>query len=147
MNFPPFLSPRRCRPWLRRAPGGFLLLEVILATMIFVVGVVALGRCMGNCLIAQEIRVQEDRARLALENRMVEIQASPTLPDQEHRSVLKGMFAGITVIERRKTLNVKNEDNVPLENLHEMTLTAEWSGPHGRKQRSSVAFTLLRGQS
>ncbi len=137
----PFPAPRR-----RRAPGGFLLLEVVLATMIFVVGVIALGRCMGNCLAAQNVRGQEDRARLALENRMAEIQASPALPDQEHRSVLQGMFTGITVIERRKTLDVKNEENVPLANLHEITLIAQWPGPHGQTQARTISFTLLRGQ-
>lgn len=147
MNFPASLRARSRRSGCRHASGGFLLLEVVLATMIFVVGVIALGRCMGNCLTAQQIRVQEDRARLALENRMAEIQSSPAMPDQEHRSVLKGMFTGITIIERRKTMDIKNEDNVPLANLNEMTLTAEWPGPRGQTQTRSVAFTLLRGQN
>ena len=140
------MMPSRFLPARRRAPAGFLLLEVVLATMIFVVGVIALGRCMGNCLSAQNARGQEDRARLALENRMAEIQASQALPDQEQRSVLKGMFTGITVVERRKTLDVKNEENVPLANLHEITLTAQWPGPHGQTQTRSISFTLLRGQ-
>ena len=132
-------------PSRRRASAGFLLLEILLATFIFVVGILALGRCMSNCLDAQEFRGQEDRARLALENRMAEIQASPALPDDNHRSVLKGMFAGMTLIERRRTLDVKNQDNVALPNLHEITITAEWTGPGGRRQDREVAFTLLRG--
>ena len=136
----------RPRPCHRRAPGGFLLLEIVLATMIFVIGIIALGRAMGDTLAAQQFRVQEDAARLALENRMAEIQASPVLPDEERHTKLKGMFAGITLFERRKTLEVKSEDNVVLPNLHEMTLTAEWAGPHGQKQVRAVAFTLLRGQ-
>ena len=130
----------------RRASGGFLLLEIVLATMIFVVGVLALGRAMSNCLNAQEFRVKEDAVRTALENRMAEVQASPVLPDENRRTELQGMFAGITLIERRKTLEVKNEDNIVLPNLHEMTLTAEWAGPHGQKQARTVVFTLLRGQ-
>ena len=137
---PPF------RPRHRRSSGGFLLLEIVLATMIFVVGVLALGRAMNNCLNAQEFRVKEDVVRSALENRMAEVQASPALPDENRRTELAGMFAGITLIERRQTLEVKNEDNVTLPNLHEMTLTAEWAGPHGRKQARTVVFTLLRGQ-
>ena len=139
----PFVPPP---PPPFRAAGGFLLLEIVLATIIFVVGVVALGRAMGNCLTAQEFRVQEETARTALENRMAEIQASPVLPDENRETVLKGMFTGITLIEHRHTLEVKNEDNVALPDLHEMTMTAEWAGPHGRKQVRTVAFTLLRGQ-
>ena len=139
-------TPSLPHPGFRPAPGGFLLLEVVLATLIFVVGVLALGRAMGNTLSAQEFRVQEDAARVALENRMAEIQASPVLPDEERHSALKGMFRGITLFERRKTLEVKTEDNVVLSNLHQMTLTAEWTGPHGRKQVRAVEFTLLRGQ-
>ena len=142
----PRTSSRRLRLRHRRAPGGFLLLEIVLATMIFVIGIIALGRAMGDTLAAQQFRVQEDTARLALENRMAEIQASPVLPDEERHTRLKGMFTGITLFERRKTLEVKSEDNVVLPNLHEMTLTAEWAGPHGQKQVRSVAFTLLRGQ-
>jgi hypothetical protein len=136
------------RPWHLRhhGRGGFLLLEIVLATMIFVVGVIALGRAISNCLGAQEFRVQEETARTALENRMAEIQASPVLPDEEHRAQLHGMFTGITLIEHRHTLDVKNEDNVALANLHEMTLTAQWAGPHGQRQVRSVSFLLLRGQ-
>ena len=141
------MNTPRSRPRHRRAPGGFLLLEIVLATLIFVIGVIALGRAMGNCLTAQESRVQEDTVLVALENRMAEIQASPVLPDENHRAALKGMFTGITLIEHRKTLDVKSEDNVALPNLHEMTITAEWAGPHGQKQDRTVAFTLLRGQS
>ena len=133
-------APRR----LRRA--GFLLLEVMLAVAIFTIGVIALGRCMSNLLDAQDIRNQEERARLALENRMVEIQASPVLPDEIHRAALKGMFAGMTMIERRRTLDVKNEDNVALPDLHEITLTVEWTSRGGRAQSRSVVFDLLRGR-
>ena len=130
----------------RRGKGGFLLLEILLAVLIFTVGVIALGRCLSNCLNGQEIRNQEERARLALENRMIEIQVSPVLPDEFHRDRLKGMFDGLTMIERRRTLDVKNEDNVALPDLHEITLTVEWTTRNGQAQSRSVAFNLLRGR-
>ena len=122
-----------------------MLLEIMLAVAIFALGVLALGQCMTNCLQAQSIREQEDRARQALENRMAELQASPTLPDENHQSQLKGMFTGITLFEHRRTLDVKNEDNVALPNLHEVSITARWTATGGTQQARTVEFTLLRG--
>ncbi len=137
MNFP---NVRRQRQ------RGFLLLEIILAVAIFTLGVLSLGQCLNNCLIAQQIRGQEERARAALENRMAEIQASPALPDEFRRKKLDGMYAGVTMIERRKAVEVKNENNVNLNDLHEITLTTEWTSPDGRLLTRSLAFDLLRGR-
>ena len=130
----------------RHRQKAFLLLEIILAVAIFTVGVLSLGRCLNNCLIAQQIRGQEERARAALENRMAEIQASPALPDEYRRTKLNGMYTGVTLIERRKALDVKNENNVILNDLHEITLTTEWTSPDGRLLSRSLAFDLLRGR-
>ena len=135
-----FLLPRR------RRRDGFLLLEIILATLIFTVSVLALGRCLNTCLTVQGIRAQEERARMAVENRMAEIQASPTLPDENKRTQLKGSFAGITLVEHRRTLDLKNENNLGLNDLHEITVTAEWTGPGGHRQERQVVFDLLRGR-
>ncbi len=130
----------------RHRQRGFLLLEIILAVAIFTVGVLSLGRCLNNCLVAQQIRGQEERSRAALENRMAEIQASPALPDEYRTTKLGGMYTGVTLIERRKALNVKNENNASLTDLHEITLTAEWTAPDGRQLSRSLAFDLLRGR-
>ncbi len=129
-----------------RRQGGFLLLEIILATMIFALGVLSLGHCLTACLTAQQVRGQEERARMALENAMVLIQARPALPDETSREQLKGMFAGMTLIERRRALDLKNENNVVLSDLHEITLTVEWTGPGGERQTKMIAFDLLRGR-
>ena len=132
----------------RQRTDGFLLIEILLAVAIFVVGVIALGRCVSSCVTAQSVRDQEERARLALQNAMLELQASPVLPDENHREKLKGMFEGMTLIERRRTLSVENEDHILLPDLHEITLRVEWldgngtRAPHARE----VAFTLLRGR-
>lgn len=129
----------------RRSSGGFLLLEVIIAVAIFTVGVLALGRCLVNCLDTQTIIAQEERARLALENAMVEVQANPSLPDEQDSKKLEGMFQGITLLERRKTLDIKNEKNEGMADLHEITLTARWNAPGGAVQTRSISFDLLRG--
>ncbi len=123
-----------------------MLLEIILAVAIFTVGVLSLGRCLNNCLVAQQIRGQEERARGALDNRMSEIQASPGMPSDYRKTKLGGMYAGITLIERRKSLDVKNENNVNLSDLHEITLTTEWATADGRTLSRSLVFDLLRGR-
>ena len=139
MNRPPFRLHRRHQ-------GGFLLLEIIMATAIFTLGVLSLGSCLSACLTTQQVRAQEDRARLALENRMAELQASPALPDEMKRTELKGMFAGMVLIERRKALDIKNENNVVLNDLHEITLSVEWTSADHRHQSREVVFDLLRGR-
>ncbi len=126
--------------------GGFLLIEILLAIAIFVVGVIALGRCVSNCLTAQEVRNSEERARLALENAMLEIQASPVLPDEQHRTKLEGMFAGMTLLEHRRTLVVENEDQVLLPDLHEIRLTVEWTDHNHTAHSREIKFTLMRGR-
>lgn len=135
-----FFSSRRGRR------GGFLLLEIILATAIFTIGVLSLGRCLSSCLTQQRIRSQEERARIALENRMAEIQASPAVPEDARATHLKGMFQGLTLTERRRSVDIKNENNVSLNDLHEVTLSVEWEGPGGERLTRSISFNLLRGR-
>ena len=138
------MNLRRFRRRSRR--GGFLLLEIILATAIFAIGVLSLGRCLSVCLTSQQVRRQEERARIALENRMTELQASPAVPEDSRRTDLKGMFTGVTLTERRRPFVLKNENNVNLDNLHEITLTADWTGPGGAHLSRSLSFVLLRGR-
>ena len=67
------------------------------------------------------------------------------MPDENKKRELSGMFSGMTMIEHRRTLDIKNDDNTSLSNLHEITLTAQWPAPGGQTQSSSVSFILLRG--
>ena len=48
--------------------AGFLLLESMLAVAIFGLGVIALGRCVENCLRAERIRREEGLAQRVLSN-------------------------------------------------------------------------------
>ncbi len=122
-----------------------MLLEIMLAVLIFSISVVALGRCMSECLDTQAVCARQSKALLALENRMVEIQASPVMPDENKKRALEGMFAGMTMIEHRRTLDIKNENSASLSNLQEITLTAQYAGRGGATQSDSLSFILLRG--
>ncbi len=128
-----------------RRQQAFLLLEIMVAVLIFSLGVIALGRCMSECLDTQAFCAGQEKALLALQNRMVEIQASPIMPDENKKRELSGMFGGMTMIERRRTLHIKNEDNADLSNLQEMTLTAQWPVSGGQMRSSTLTFIVLRG--
>jgi len=54
---------------------GFVLLEIMLGVMVFALGVLALGRSLSNCVVAESARQETERARLALANRMAEVEA------------------------------------------------------------------------
>ena len=127
-------------------PGrrGFMLLEIMLAVAIFAMGVVTLGAALTQCLVAQRLRFESERARLALQNRMAEIQANPAMPDNSARREMKGAFAGVTMLESRKAVEFKNEEGAIMAGLNQVTLTAEWESEGDRRSRTST-FYLLRG--
>src|SRR5919201_3803607 len=68
---------------------AFALYEVLVGVTIFVVGVLALGRSVENCLQASALSAQEDRVRQILANRMAEIQATPGPPDTAKQSTVQ----------------------------------------------------------
>jgi type II secretion system protein I len=127
-----------------RNSRGFMLLEVMLAIFIFSMGVITLGAALSQCLNAQRLRNESERARLALQNRMAEIQANPAMPDDSARRPMKGAFAGITMFEKRKVIEFKNEEGVIMSGLNQITLTAEWPSDGDIVSRT-VTFYLLRG--
>ncbi len=121
-----------------------MLLEIMLAVAIFAMGVVTLGAALTQCLVAQRLRFESERARLALQNRMAEIQANPAMPDNSARREMKGAFAGMTMVEKRKAVEFKNEEGAIMAGLNQVTLTAEWESEGDRRSRTST-FYLLRG--
>lgn len=125
--------------------GGFLLLEIMVAVGIFSLGVLALGKAMTDCVAAQKIRADSERARLALENRMLEVQANPAMPDDYKKRKLSGAFEGMTLIERRTALQLRNEDGAVLGGLNQIDLTVEWSDGGDRLLNRTITFYLTRG--
>ena len=117
---------------------GFMLLEIMLAVAIFAMGVVTLGAALTQCLVAQRLRFESERARLALQNRMAEIQANPAMPDNSARREMKGAFAGMTMVEKRKAVEFKNEEGAIMAGLNQVTLTAEWESEGDRRSRTST---------
>ena len=66
------------------------------------------------------------------------------MPDDSARRPMKGAFDGITMIEKRKAIEFKNEEGVIMSGLNQITLTAEWKSDGDTASRT-VTFYLLRG--
>lgn len=110
-----------------RARSGFLLFEAMLAVIIFSMAVLALGRCVENCLRADKFRREEGHARRLLANRMTEILAGAVpLTDKASEKWDKGPWAGMELLSTRVPLELKNEKEQELFGLYQVTLVLKW---------------------
>jgi hypothetical protein len=108
---------------------GFILLECMLAVAIFALGILALGRCVENCLKAEKIRREEGLAQRALANYWVQVEQG-AIPITENRSEdLKGAWEGMKMNISREPLVVKNEKDQELFGLYTVKLQLSW--PNG----------------
>lgn len=111
--------------------SGFLLLECMLAVGIFAVGILALGRCVENCLRAEQFRREEVLAQRALMNYWIQIEhGAIPLADQAVGEKLKGAWEGMTMNMSREPLTLVNEKDQELFGLYQVKLQLVWtSGP------------------
>ncbi len=125
--------------------AAFVLLEVMLGLAIFSIGVIVLGRSVSNCITAENARAEDQRARLALENRMGEIETgSVTLSDAQTQK-LTGEFDGMTLTETQTALELKNENNQDLPGLYNIDLKVSWTSGQ-QPQLKELSFYVLRSQ-
>lgn len=109
-----------------RRTGGFLLLECMLAVAIFAVGVLALGRCVENCLRAEKFRRDEALAQRALANYVVQIETDALPLTDKMTEQLKGAWTGMTMNISREPLKIQNEKEQELFGLYKVTLELSW---------------------
>jgi hypothetical protein len=122
---------------------GFALYEVMIGVTIFVVGILALGRSVENCLNASELTTDENRIRTILSNRMAEIQTAPGNPDASKEIKIKSAFGVVRLIQKSVPAGLKQEEGVELGGLRRVLLTAEWV--RGRvKQTKQLSFYVYR---
>jgi hypothetical protein len=122
---------------------GFALYEVMIGVTIFVVGILALGRSVENCLNASEITTDENRIRTILSNRMAEIQTSPGNPDASKELKIKSDFGTVRLIQKSSPAGLKQEEGIELGGLRRVVLTAEWSRSRV-KQSKQISFYVYR---
>ncbi len=106
---------------------AFALYEVLIGVTIFVVGTLALGRSVENCLNATALSAQEDRVRQILANRMAEVQATPGPPDAKKEIKVESGYGAVKVTQVAGPAGLKNEKEIDLGGITQVTLTAQWS--------------------
>ena len=123
--------------------GAFALYEVLLGLTIFVVGVLALGRSVENCMNASVISAQEDRIRQILANRMAEVQATPGFPDAKKELKVATNYGEVHVLQKSVAAGLKDDKDLEIPGINRVTLTAEWLR-NNVKQTRAVEFYVYR---
>ena len=95
------------RPVFQR---GVVLLEAMIAVAIFSIGVLALGRCVEQCITAEMVKVEDERARRFLASRMAEIEQGSVIVQDKATEDLKGEFEGMSLRTTRVPSKKKNEE-------------------------------------
>jgi type II secretory pathway component PulJ len=130
----------------RGSERGFMLMEAMIAVFIFSIGVLALGKCVDNCIMAEQAKEEDEHARRFLANRMAEIeQGSLPLKDKATEEFKEGAFAGMTLRTTRVPLKKKNENNKELFGLFIITLELGWQSK-GQDQLRELTFYVFPQQ-
>jgi Tfp pilus assembly protein PilV len=127
----------------RSTRSAFALYEVMIGVTIFVIGVLALGRAVENCMNASILSAQEERVRQVLANRMAEVQTAPGKPDAKKESNVDTGFGEVRLLQRAAPAGLQNEKDVELAGLTLVTLTAEWTRG-GVEQSRTIEFYVYR---
>ncbi len=135
------MKPLRKR--IIRGKSGFLLLETMIGVAIFAIGVLALAKCFDNLLGAETAKAEDEKARLALQNRMAEIECRAVDFDESQTETLKGMFKEFTLKQTKTKFPYKNEFGQELPGLFIVTLQALWKSPDG-PQSKSLSFYVFQ---
>lgn len=122
---------------------GFALYEVLLGLTIFVVGVLALGRAVENCLNAAQLNEEENRVRQLLANRMAEVQSTPQTPDASKELKIDTGYGVVRLLQKAEPKELINADNSIIDGITQVTLSAQWSR-HGIKQSKQIVFYVYR---
>ena len=121
---------------------GFVLLEAMIAVAVFSIGVLALGRCVQNCIVAERAKVEDEHARRFLMNRMAEIEQGSVVLQDKATEELKGAFAGMVLKTTRVPLKKKNENKQELFGLFGVTLELAWKS-NGQDQLKDLTFYVF----
>jgi hypothetical protein len=133
-------------PLLLRRPrrrAGFALYEILIGVTVFVVGVLALGRAVENCITASTLAAEDSRVRLILANRIAEIQAAPGVPDTGKETKVDTGYGMVKLLQKSVPAQLTEEDGVELNGVNLVTLKAEWDRG-GSTQSESIQFYVYR---
>ena len=128
---------------VRKVHRAFALYEVLLGITIFAIGVIALGHAVENCLNASTINAEEGVVRQILSNRMAEIQAAKSIPDDSKEFKVDTNYGGIKVVQKTTAAELTEPDNTLLNGIYLVTLTAQWQ-QGGVPQSKRIQFYVYR---
>jgi len=128
---------------IRKRRVGFALYEVLVGVTIFAIGVVALGRAVGNCLNASALSAEEARVREILWNRMAEIQTAPGFPDRAKQTKIDSGYGKISLVQKTTPANLTETAGNLLTGVNLVTLTAKWE-KGGVTQSKQIEFYVYR---
>jgi Tfp pilus assembly protein PilV len=128
----------------RASTRAFALYEVLIGVAIFAIGVIALGRAVGNCINASALSSDDARVRQILANRMAEIQTTPGQPDKAKETTVNTGYGQVKLTQKVQPEEL-SEDRVPVTGIQRVTLTASWLRG-GVQQRKDIAFYVYRAQ-
>jgi Tfp pilus assembly protein PilV len=121
---------------------GFALYEVLLGLAIFAIGVIALGRAVGNCVSASSLSSDDARVRQILSNRMAEIETTPGQPDQTKVTKIDTGYGIVRLTQKTRAEQLK-EGNALVPGIVRVTLTADWMHG-GAAQKKEIEFYVYR---
>jgi prepilin-type N-terminal cleavage/methylation domain-containing protein len=125
-------------PALRHHQQGFTLVEMIVAAILLVVGVVAALACIGAATRSTSLAAEYTTAALLAQQRLAEIEAQPDqLSSGDQQGDFGEAFPGYTWHQTVETTD--------LSGLVRVTLTIEW--PSGATRRSAQFVTYEQTQT
>ena len=127
----------------RNLRRGFALYEVLLGLAVFIIGALALGRSVENCLNASVLSEEENRVRQVLANRMAEIQSSPVHPDASKEEKVDTGYGVVRLVQKSIPEELQEPDNTIITGITRVTLRAIWTR-NGIEQNKQLVFYVYR---
>ena len=115
-------------------------MEVMLAVVIFALGMLALGRCVRDTLRADGIRREEERASRVLSNALAQVESGAMKRGSPVRERLKGSFEGMELGVTREPVKEKNEKNQEITGIYRVKVEVSWESGGERLSRELTFY-------
>ncbi len=110
-----------------RGKGGFVLLEAMIATTMFGLAILGIAQCIEAGLLAGQIQRDDARARRALVNWMLELEAgSQAYSNLPTGLELKGEFYGMKLYQTVLPLELVDQNKQVVEGILELNIEVAW---------------------
>jgi hypothetical protein len=123
-------------PKIRGGAGkrGFVLFEAMVATAIFAIAVIGLARCVEAGLTAGLAQREDSRARRALLNWMIKVQANVPGHELQDKPGVKlgGEFTGFRLYQSVIALELEDQNKQKVDGIFEVNLELVWNAGGGR---------------